>query len=473
MFISNLDFLNSPPQLYFHEKKTNKTVLGGILFIIYILIMLTIVIFYLVDYYLHDKYEVRYSRYKYYNNQEEFIELNNEIYNNFNFSYNFYKITKDFDKIKLDTNFILADMDYNIIPMDMYNLSKIKDIIYYIMYICIGNCTLEDDKENLYSIELNYAGYKIDHRNEKMPLETNNINYTFSKRLFFTIDKTDIFEFNMEIIRYKEEKGLLGLFENWIDKKKEYRCIDIKSIEKSESNIILDNEIGEEGSQIVVKLLALIEFKKDKLEIEEYIRYKKSLLDIFANIGSLFSALLHIFTFIFNFYFEKNNNYTIIKELLSDPKIYINSNIKIPKAKTLKFENISKKNKNYLNFDKKSIDTSKSVPFKMENDNIINNKKIIKNNEEQNEQKDDIIYLKKLSLLDFLLDNFKCRKNKKKKSHIIIDICNKIMCKYTSVETILYNQIIFENLLKDYKWTDPSIKKISYNFLIRKLKLAT
>ena len=39
----------------------------------------------------------------------------------------------------------------------------------------------------------------------------------------------------------------------------------------------------------------------------------------------------------------------------------------------------------------------------MENDNIINNKKIIKNNEEQNEQKDDIIYLKKLSLLDFLL----------------------------------------------------------------------
>ena len=78
-----------------------------------------------------------------------------------------------------------------------------------------------------------------------MPLETNNINYTFSKRLFFTIDKTDIFEFNMEIIRYKEEKGLLGLFENWIDKKKEYRCIDIKSIEKSESNIILDKETGE------------------------------------------------------------------------------------------------------------------------------------------------------------------------------------------------------------------------------------
>ena len=109
----------------------------------------------------------------------------------------------------------------------------------------------------------------------------------------------------------------------------------------------------------------------------------------------------------------------------------------------------------------------------MENDNIINNKKITKNNEEQKEEKDDIIYLKKLSLIDFLLDNFKCRNNKKKKKHIIIDVCNKIMYKYTSVETILYNQILFENLLKDYEWSEPSIKKISYNFLIRKLKLIT
>ena len=50
MFITNLDFLNSPVQLYFFEKKTNKTLLGGILFIIYFLLMITIVTFYVINY---------------------------------------------------------------------------------------------------------------------------------------------------------------------------------------------------------------------------------------------------------------------------------------------------------------------------------------------------------------------------------------------------------------------------------------
>ena len=471
MFISNLDFLNSPPQLYFHEKKTNKTILGGILFIIYILIMLTIVIFYLFDYYLHDKYDIKYTHYKYFNKQDKLNSQKNETYNSFNFSYALYKITQDFEKENLSNNFVLFDRDFNIIPRNTYINSKIKNNIFNIMYICSRNCSINTDNDIAYEIELNYSGYKIDHQSEKIPLETHNINYTFSKELYFTIEKTEIFKINFEIIKYKEEKGLLGFFDNWLDKKKEYTCIDIESIEKIESNIS-DTVFGDEDFKIVFKCIAILQLNDDKQEIYEYIRTKKSLLDIFANIGSLFSTLFTIVTFLFKFYSEKNNNYTIIKKLLSSPKIYIDSNIHISKSKTIKFENISKKNKNYLNFDKKSIDTSKSVPFKMENDNIINNKKKAKNNEEQYKQKDDIIYLKNLSLIDFLIDNFKYKKNKKK-SHIIMDICDKIIYKYTSVETILYNQIIFENLLIDYAWNYPSMKKISYNFLIRKLKSIT
>ena len=406
MFISNLDFLNSPPQLYFHEKKTNKTILGGILFAIYFLIMLTIVIFYLFNYYLNDKYDIRYSHYKYYKNQDEFNNQNDETYNNFNFSYDIYRITKDFEQEKLDFGFLLYDSDFNVIPRNTYTSSKINDMIYYLTYMCFWNCNLNTENDAAYFLELKYTGYKINHQSEEIPLETQNINYTFSKELYFTIDKTDIFEINFEIIKYKEEKGLLGLFDNWLDKKKEYSCIDIESIEKTTSNKIFEQEMGDEDFNIIFKTLAIIAFRDDKHEIDEYIRTKRSLLDIFANIGSLFSTLLTIFSFFYTFYSEKNNNYAIIKELLSNPKINSDSNIHISKSKTIKFENISKKNKNYLNFDKKSIDTSKSVPFKMENDNIINNKKTTKNNEEQKEQKeqkDDIIYLKKLSLNDFLL----------------------------------------------------------------------
>ena len=60
-----------------------------------------------------------------------------------------------------------------------------------------------------------------------------------------------------------------------------------------------------------------------------------------------------------------------------------------------------------------------------------------------------------------------------KQKHEIINICNSILFKYTSVEVILYNQIIFENLLKDYKWNDPYLTKLYCNALIKKLKSVT
>ena len=84
-------------------------------------------------------------------------------------------------------------------------------------------------------MEINYNGYKIEHQNENIPLETRNLNFTFNKILFFSLDKTDIFRINFEMIKYKEEKGLLGLFDNWMNKKNEYSCIDIESVEKIET----------------------------------------------------------------------------------------------------------------------------------------------------------------------------------------------------------------------------------------------
>ena len=182
--------------------------------------MLTIVIFYLLNYYLNDKYEISYSHYKYYKNQDEFINQKNEAFNNFNFSYDLYKITKDAKQEKLDYNFELFNSAFNMVPKNSYINSKIKDMTFYIVYICLENCSLNTDNDIVFAIELNYSGYKIDHQSEEIPLETHNINLTFSKTLHFSIEKTDIFEINFENIRYREEKGLLGLFDNWIDKKK-------------------------------------------------------------------------------------------------------------------------------------------------------------------------------------------------------------------------------------------------------------
>ena len=474
MFITNLDFLNTPAQLYFFEKKTNKTLLGGILFIIYFLLMITIVTFYVINYYLNDKYEVRHSRYKYYNNQSDFYNQEKDEYNYFNFSFDFFRVTQSFGVKILDDNFFLMNSDFERMERNEFNISKLEDAFFFIVYACMGNCTLDED-DLAYYLEINYNGYKMDHQNAKTPLDTHDPNNIFSKSIYFSYDTISLYSINVEVIKYKEEKSILSLFGNWMDTKKEFGCIDIESIDKREAKEIANIDIGDPGSKFIYKLLAVIGFNNDSHEIDEYIRIKRSILDVLASIGSLFSTFLTFFSFLFRFYSEKNNNYTVIKKLLSNPKIYPNSKINISKAKTIKFENISRKNKSYLNLDKKSIDTSKSVPFKSENDNIIN-KKIVKNNEnqkKQNEEKENIIYLHKISFIDFLLDNFKFKNNKKKKNHIIINTCDKIISTYISIETILYNQVIFENLLKDYQWNNPALKKISYNFLFRKLKSLT
>ena len=53
-----LDFFNSPPQYSIFKKEKNKTQFGGILFMIYIIIMLIISLIYILDYAINDKYEI-------------------------------------------------------------------------------------------------------------------------------------------------------------------------------------------------------------------------------------------------------------------------------------------------------------------------------------------------------------------------------------------------------------------------------
>ena len=107
----------------------------------------------------------------------------------------------------------------------------------------------------------------------------------------------------------------------------------------------------------------------------------------------------------------------IIKEILSSHKTeLLNNNVKIPRSKTIKFENINRKNKYIMNNDNKSFDTNKSVPFKSKGINIANKIKIKK---DENKNRDNINYnggnLIEIDFLQFLL-----------KEQNVIDICNNI-----------------------------------------------
>ena len=106
-------------------------------------------------------------------------------------------------------------------------------------------------------------------------------------------------------------------------------------------------------------------------------------------------------------------------------------------------------------------------------------KKIYKENTNENDKKDKLIEAKKVEenkqsilpkyhFFDFICNLFSCccKNNKKQKC---ITTCNEIREKYYSIENILYNQLMMENLLKDYKWNNPDLKFIKNIQLIDKL----
>ena len=51
-----LDFLSSSPKFFIFQKETAKTNFGGILFLIYIIVMISISLAYIVNYAVNDKY---------------------------------------------------------------------------------------------------------------------------------------------------------------------------------------------------------------------------------------------------------------------------------------------------------------------------------------------------------------------------------------------------------------------------------
>ena len=51
----------------------------------------------------------------------------------------------------------------------------------------------------------------------------------------------------------------------------------------------------------------------------------------------------------------------------------------------------------------------------------------------------------------------------------IISACNGIILKLYSVDNVLHNIIMLENLFKDYKWNDPNLSDIENNEMIKNL----
>ena len=471
MFLSKFDWLSFPPTLYFLQKRTNKNAFGGILFIIYNIIMICITTIYMLNFFINDKYDIRYSLYKNYTDNIEKNNKNENLNPHLNFTFDIKRISQNLEVQKNDSEFMIFDFNnFNIREKTIISNTP-SYMNFYIAYPCSNRSTLEEyaksnDNDIVYILNMTYSGYKIDHQSEDSPLERNRDKYIFYKEFYFTFNKTTIFNVNWEVITYKEERGIFGLFDKLTDKKYEFSGIDISYIEHfyTEKNIELDR------SPLKYIVLAVINMRNIHDQNIEYKRIKRSLLDVLANIGALYSTFFSVFSFVFRYYSRNFDNFKIIKEILSNQKILKKKNIKIFKSITKKFENIPFNKNIFETDDIPSIETKRSVPVKSKSKEInISKTGMIKIDE--NDENDEYFNLININFIHFILNNIYCKIKERRKEQETIEICNKIIAKYISIDAILYNQILLENFFDDYTWNDIRLKEIENNIFFLKLKL--
>ena len=459
-----LDIISDSPNFFILQKETNKTNLGGFLISIYSIIILAIGIFYSIKYKNSESYNIQSLIHFNLKSQEQKKEkMKSELFNptnRFRIDLTHYNDTNLNDKFKLydkkEDNFINKSCIFE------RNLSEFE---IHVVYECeVFNCSdyldYINNSEPYYYLETIYEGFRLEHQNKDEPIQkkykgkdgkTNEYYFGYYDRLQYNYTYSLIY--NWRTILYKEKK----FFED--DYNKSCGYIEYSDLFYS-SNIKLTDI---KGKPYVI--LNIITINSIITEYLEYIRISNTILDLFGIIGSYISNIFFIARMIFKYYSKNFNNFKVIEKIMSDRRQnYMNHNKSDkPFNEFLDIENIKNKKKSDLKNFMPLID-----------DNKINEESIkdIKDFEDIGENDiDEIRQLRKLHFFDFFLNNLYINRIcKKQKAQRIINGCNKILHKYASIDTIVYNQMLIENLVKDYKWNDPSLNNVENNSLFIELK---
>ena len=475
MRLNGLDYLSSAPQTFIFQRRSNKSNFGGALSLINLTIFAIITIFYLFSYLNEDNYAIQYLY------QEKTLtgEETSERYNNerFNPYFNFCVSTTVEAEKEISERFGIRRYNglifFSEVEKSKCYQMKASDLNWVIVYDCFNEtddeCHIDPNKFRSTSMNLNiyFNGFVIDHQNKTAPLYRLNgdlVSHWF-KPVF------DIFNPSRQVhtwntIRYKEQKGFFSFLKK--DEDNDYIGLGMKSYDYSEmSGLKGDKKIfvraydAKSKSTHNYKVIGRLKFEIDFYHYDEYKRIPKSFLDMLANICSLNMSILNGLSYFLMNYFSNNyNNYKIMEKILNGSN------------------NIDEKE------EKKNKEINEAINDLNKEENLIDEKKVEQDvlgiNDENGNDDDKIIINKdfdldnkefpNFNLFDFLF-NFvydgKCCKKKTKK---LIEKCNEIIAKYNSLESIIFNQIKIESLLKDYRWNDPGLNNFDNNDLIIQLK---
>ena len=321
-----LDFLSGFPNLYIFQKESNKTNFGGFLFFIYLIAIILIIVYYIIDYEKNNKYIIQSFTHFNILSEKEIEERNKDvIFNPFiNFKFDIHGINEEFNKkIKLSglknyiyvgrNNIFRTQVDYTRFFVG-YECENLRCLSYnnFTKYIT--------EQNNSIKFELKYDGFKLDHQNENKPIIKKSVeeNYTFTQEYKLNYNFTTYIDNYWRNILYSEKKPFWekDCNDNW-------GYIENYHLDLYRYGLSSIIAINDKHEYIWIKVLGVIFFHNEYLQYIEYNRKAISLLDLAVNILSLMSNIFFALKTFFLFYFKNFNNYKIIENLL------LNNNEKI------------------------------------------------------------------------------------------------------------------------------------------------
>jgi hypothetical protein len=323
--------------------------------------------------------------------------------------------------------FLLDDFTLEEIPRNVNMSKNISYFQFHVAYNCSdGKCEIEENfKNRMIAVELIFQTEVLSFQKEDpiVPVQ-------FHEKMEMTTYDSRGFIYNLEEI-ICTDKGFFG------DKNK-----SIINIKYREQNLNPINKAVPSKENGVYSLFGNIYFRINEYNWSHYKRTEKSILETFSYICSIGLVGLNIVTkMIFLFYSRFFDNYKIVQHLLFGNDTLIRRNIEISKKLTnKKQEPLNINLSNSENVDENGIDyENKSQP-------------------EENVGQPDLNFPEKLSCCSFVFNCFCDKKNQ-----ILMSKCGDIISEYYSVEKIIYNQLLMENLIEDYKWNNIKLKNIREN----------
>ena len=461
-----LDFISDSPKIFIFRKTSNKTNLGGILTLIYIIILVLIFIGYIYDFYTYARYEYSYF-YKYLlkksdrDNIKQNPEFNQPINIRFYFQYQKIDVSDDFHILVWNDS--ISDIKDNLTNNKniVEKPNDLESLTFQIIYICNDdNCTSNKKNQsgiikNNYQLILSYNTSVLDNDNDDNPIIDTSLNFTYK----FSLDNIANIHLQRLVYNFEEKKDIiLRIVDYLFNRKNNY------TFGKFEEVYINSNKNPGKEYCIIDDLSCLniinIKIENPLKGIYLYKRKKISIWDYLGNIGALGIIIFNGLRNIFRIYSKNFDNYKIVENILFNQTKKISykelnqSNSKL--GDKLIDEDITH---NKLNYDNDSFN----------DENIINNDEY-DINDLSDENNKILTKLPELKFYDYFFNNIYCKCCGFIKNQKLISSCNEILDKYYSIENILFNQILFENLIKDYKWNNPELKSIHKNDLIINIK---